>query len=209
MHIALYGATGLTGSRLLTELLSRGHKVTAVVRHPDKVQPREGLTIVEGDVSSAETIAARIKGADVVVSAYGPPHTDTDQLLTVTRSFLQAVKQAGVGRFLFVGGAGSLEVSPGVTLIGSGHLPQEWLAIATSHSKALELAKQSDVNWTCFSPAAYFGPGERTGKFRLGTDKLIADAQGNSRISMEDAAIAIVDELESPKHERGRFTAGY
>jgi len=164
---------------------------------------------VEGDASSAEAIASRIKGADAVVSAYGPPHTDTDQLLAVTENFLHAVKQAGVARFLYVGGAGSLEVAPGVTLIDSGHLPEAWIAIATSHAKALELAKKSDINWTCFSPAAFFEPGQRTGKFRLETDKLITDAQGNSRISMEDAAIAIVDELESPRHERARFTAGY
>jgi len=209
MHVALYGATGLTGSRLLSELLSRAHQVTAIVRNPEKLPVQHGLTLIEGDVSSAESIADAIQGADAVVSAYAPPHSDTDQLLRVTQNFLQAVKQAGVPRFLFVGGAGSLEVAPGVTLIASGHLPQEWLAIATSHSKALELARNSNLNWTCFSPSAYFGPGERTGKFRLDTDKLISDAQGNSRISMEDAAIAIVDELESPQHERGRFTAGF
>ncbi len=165
--------------------------------------------MVEGDVSSAESIAAKIDGADAVVSAYGPPPEDTDQLLPVTRNFLAAVKQAGVPRFLFVGGAGSLEVSPGLTLIDSGYLPEQWLGIAKSHSKALELARASDINWTCFSPAGYFEPGERTGKFQVETDKLVTDSAGNSRISMEDAAIAIVDELESPKYERGRFTAGY
>jgi putative NADH-flavin reductase len=209
MHVALYGSTGKSGSRILRELLSRGHSVTAIVRDPQKVDSEPGLSVVEGEVSSAEAIASRIKGAEAVVSAYAPPVDDTDQLLGVTQNFLQAVKQAAVPRFLFVGGAGSLEVAPGVTLIDSGHLPAEWLGIATSHSKALELAKKSDVNWTCFSPAAYFGPGERTGKFRLETDKLVTDAEGNSRISMEDFAIALVDELESPKHAGARFTAGY
>ena len=209
MHVALYGSTGKSGSRIQRELLSRGHSVTAIVRDPQKVASEPGLSVVEGDVSSADAIAGKIKGADAVVSAYAPPVNDTDLLLAVTQNFLEAVKQAGVSRFVFVGGAGTLEVSPGVTLIASGHLPAAWLGIATSHGKALELAKKSNVNWTCFSPAAYFGPGERTGKFRLETDKLVSDADGNSRISMEDAAIAIVDELESPKHERGRFTAGY
>lgn len=209
MHVVLYGATGKSGSRILRELLSRGHSVTAVVRAKGRLEPEAGLSIVEGDVSSAAAIAGRIQGADAVVSAYAPPVEDTDQLLAVTQNFLDAAKQAGVPRFVFVGGAGSLEVAPGVTLIDSGHLPAEWLGIATSHSKALELAKKSDINWTCFSPAAYFGPGERTGKFRLGADNLISDAQGNSRITMEDFAIALVDELESPKHERARFTAGY
>ncbi len=209
MHVALYGATGKSGSRILQELLSRGHSVTAIVRDAHKVDSLPGLSIVEGDVSSADAIAGKINGADAVVSAYAPPADDTDQLLAVTQRFLDAVKQAGVPRFIFVGGAGSLEIAPGVTLIESGHLPAEWLPIAISHGKALELAKKSDVNWTCFSPAAYFDLGERTGKFRLETDKLLTDAEGNSRISMEDFAIALVDELEAPKHERQRFTAGY
>ena len=209
MKIALYGATGNAGSRILTELLQRGHEVTAVVRDPAKVPAQDGLKVVAGDVHSAAGIAEKIAGADVVVSAYGPPHTDTDQLLGVTENFLAAVKAAVVGRFVFVGGAGSLEVAPGVTLLASGHLPEAWFAIATSHAKAQDLAKASDVNWTVFSPAAFFEPGERTGKFRVGGDQLIVDSAGKSWISMEDYAIALVDELETPKHERARFTAGY
>jgi putative NADH-flavin reductase len=209
MHIALYGATGKSGSRILTELLSRGHQVTAIARDPAKLAPQPGLTVVEGDVASREAIAGNIAGADAVVSAYAPPQQDTDQLLPVTEHFIDAIVEAGVPRLLIVGGAGSLEVAPGVTLIQSGHLPAEWLGIAISHAKALELLKQSSINWTYFSPAAYFGPGERTGKFRLGKDTLIANEQHESRISMEDYAIALVDELESPKHERERFTIGY
>jgi putative NADH-flavin reductase len=209
MHIALYGATGKSGSRILTELLSRGHQVTAIARDPAKLAPQPGLTVVEGDVASREAIAGNIAGADAVVSAYAPPQQDTDQLLPVTEHFIDAIVEAGVPRLLIVGGAGSLEVAPGVTLIQSGHLPAEWLGIAISHAKALELLKQSSINWTYFSPAAYFGPGERTGKFRLGKDALIANEQHESRISMEDYAIALVDELESPKHERERFTIGH
>jgi len=213
MHIALYGATGKSGSRILTELLSRGHQVTAIVRDPAKLSSKPGakpgLTVVEGDVASAETIANKIAGADAVVSAYAPPLDDTDQLLPVTQHFIKAAQKAGTPRLLIVGGAGSLEVAPGVTVIASGHLPAEWLPIAVSHAKALGLLKQSSINWTYFSPAAFFGPGERTGKFRLGKDQLIADEQHVSRISMEDYAIALVDELESPKHERERFTIGY
>jgi putative NADH-flavin reductase len=209
MHIALYGATGKSGSRILTELLSRGHQVTAIVRHPSKLGAQSGLKIVEGDVSSSEAIEEKIVGADAVVSAYAPPVNDTDQLLPVTLNFLHAVKVVGVPRLILVGGAGSLEVAPGVPLIASGHIPLEWLPIATSHAKALELLKKSDINWTYFSPAAFFGPGERTGKFRLGKDSLIADEKQQSIISMEDYAIALVDELETPKHERARFTIGY
>ena len=127
----------------------------------------------------------------------------------MTERFIAAVQQAGVARLIVVGGAASLEVAPGVTLLASGHLPAQWLPIATSHAKALDLLKQSPINWTYFSPAAFFEPGARTGKFRIGKDELIANEQHESRISMEDYAIALVDELESPRHERARFTIGY
>ncbi len=213
MHIALYGATGHSGSRILTELLSRGHHVTAITRDPAKLASQPNLTIKQGDADSAADIAANIKGADAVVSAYAPPADNTDQILSVTRNFIEAIKQAAASgkapRFLYVGGAASLEVAPGVTLLDSGHLPAEWQAIAKSHSDALGLIKKSDINWTSFSPAAFFQPGQRTGKFRLGKDQLITDAEGNSKISMEDYAIALVDELEKPQHERLRFTIGY
>lgn len=209
MHIAIYGATGKSGSRILTELLNRGHQVTAIVRDPSRLAVQPGLTVVQGDVDSASGIALKIKGADAVVSAYGPPPNDTDQLLPVTENLIEAVKDAGVPRLLIVGGAGSLEVAPGVTVISSGHIPAEWLPIAVSHAKVLEMVKKSSINWTYFSPAGFFVPGERTGKFRLGTDQLIANEQGDSRISLEDYAIALVDELETPKHERARFTIGY
>ena len=138
-----------------------------------------------------------------------PPQEDTDQLVEVTRRLIEALPRAGNPRLLVVGGAASLEVAPGVTLLASGHLPQEWFAIATSHAKALEVLKASDINWTYFSPAGFFEPGERTGKFRLGTESLIVDNKGLSRISMEDYAIAMADELERPAHERARFTIGY
>jgi putative NADH-flavin reductase len=209
MHIALYGATGKSGSRILTELLSRGHQVTAIVRDPAKLAAQPGLTVIEGDVSSAEAIASKTKGADAVVSAYGPPADDTDKLLPVTENFIEAAKKAGTPRTLIVGGAGSLEVAPGVTVIDSGHLPAPWMPIAVSHAKALDLLKKSDINWTYFSPAGFFEPGERTGKFRLGKDTLIADEKHESRISLEDYAIALVDELEAPQNERARFTIGY
>lgn len=209
MRFALYGATGHAGSRILTELLSRSHQVTAITRDPTKLAPQPNLTIKQGSVASAAAIAVNIKGADAVVSAYAPPPDDTDQIIPVTQNFIDAVKQTHVPRFLYVGGAASLEVTPGVTLLDSGHLPAEWQPIAKSHRDALDLIKKSDINWTSFSPAAFFEPGQRTGNFRLGKDQLITDAQGNSKISMEDYAIALVDELEKPQHERQRFTIGY
>jgi hypothetical protein len=209
MHIALYGATGASGSRILAELLSRNHQVTAIVRNPARLPAQPGLAVAEGDVSSADAIAEKIKGTDAVVSAYAPPADDTDQLVSATEQLITAVRQSRVPRLLVVGGAGSLEVAPGVTVIDSGHLPAQWLPIAISHAKTLDLLGKSDINWTYFSPAAFFVPGERTGKFRLGTNQLIANEQGDSRISLEDYAIALVDELETPKHERSRFTIGY
>jgi uncharacterized protein len=208
MNIVVYGATGKSGIRILTELLSRNHNVTAVARNP--IGLPANVKAVQDDLSDVDKIASIIAGFSAVVSAYAPPQDDTDQLLGVTARQIEAVRKAGNNiRLIVVGGAGSLEVAPGVTLLKSGHLPAEWVPIATSHEKALELLKKSDINWTYFSPAAFFAPGERTGKFRLDTNKLVADAQGNSRISMEDYAIALADELEKPAHERAQFTIGY
>ena len=207
MKVVLYGATGNAGSRILQELVSRGHTVTAVARDTSKLPST--VTAKQDDLSNADTIASVIQGADAVISAYSPPPGDTDALLGVTEREIAAVKKAGNIRLIIVGGAASLEVAPGVTLLASGHLPAPWIAIATSHEKALKMVQASDINWTYFSPAAFFEPGERTGKFRLGTDQLITDSKGESRISMEDFAIALVDELEKPAHERGRFTIGY
>ncbi|MGA8741302.1 MAG: NAD(P)H-binding protein [Terracidiphilus sp.] len=208
MNVVLFGATGKSGSRILTELLSRGHSVTAVARNPVGIPP--GVKAAKDDLGDVNKIAAVISGADAVVSAYAPPPDDTDQLLGVTERQIEAVRKVDKNtRLIVVGGAGSLEVAPGVTILQSGHLPAEWIPIAASHEKALRLLEKSDINWTYFSPAGFFEPGTRTGKFRLGTNQLIADAQGNSRISMEDYAIALVDELEKPAHQRARFTIGY
>lgn len=209
MKIVLCGATGQAGSRILNELLERGHKVTAVVRDPAKITPRDGLTVIEGDISNVDSIAAVSRGADALVSAYGPGPQHPELLPGATEKLLEAAKASGVPRFLWVGGAGALEVAPGVTLIASGHLPAEWMGIAVAHADALELARKSDVNWTCLAPSAYFEAGERTGKFRLAKDSLISDENHNSRISFEDYAVALVDELENPRHEGQRFTVGY
>ena len=211
MHIVLYGATGKSGSRILVELISRGHEVTAVARHianlPPKLPPN--VTAKEDDLSDVDRIASMITGAEALVSAYAPPQDNTDALLDVTERQIAAVKKAGKIRLVVVGWAGLLEISPGVTLLASGHLPAAWVPIATSHEEALKLLQKSDIDWTYFSPAAFFEPGERTGKFRLGTKELISDSKGESRISMEDYAIALVDELEKPSHRRAQFSIGY
>jgi hypothetical protein len=201
----------------LTELLGRGHEVVAIVRNPDKLAPNDGLTVQQGDLSSVEAIAEAIGGAQAVVSAYGPPADKTEQLLGVTKREIAAVQQVSqqasspehAPRLIVVGGAGSLEVAPGVTLESAKDFPAAWKPIAQAHEKALELLRASSIDWTYLSPSAFFEPGQRTGKFRLGQDQLLTAADGKSSISMEDYAIALVDELEQPQHRRQRFTVGY
>jgi putative NADH-flavin reductase len=209
LKVVLYGATGKAGSVILKELVDRGHKVVAAARTPEKVQKLKNVSAVQDDLSDPEKTASIIKGADAVVSAYGPPADESSQIIGATDCLVQGIQQAGGARLIVVGGAGSLFVAPGVTVRESGHLPKELIPIVDAHIQVLKNLKQSSSDWTYFSPAAFFEPGERTGKFRLGTDDLITDAQGNSRISFEDYAIALVDELENPQHRRGRFTIGY
>jgi uncharacterized protein len=209
MNVVVYGATGNAGKEIVKELLARGHHVTGVSRNVDSLKAIPGVTAKTDDLSNVDAIAATIKGADVVVSAYSPPADNTDALVDVTRREIEAVKKAGNMRLLVVGGAGLLEVAPGVTLIKSGHLPPQYLPIATAHEKALAVLRSSGINWTYLSPAAFFVPGERTGKFRLGTKELIADSKGESRVSFADYAIALVDEIEKPQHERSSFSVAY
>ncbi len=209
MNVVLYGGTGKAGSRILGELLSRGHQVKAVVRETAKLPQRPGLTAETGALNDVDAITQAIRGADAVISAYAPPMDAVEELVAVTKRLADAAKAAGEPRLLIVGGAGSLEVEPGVQLIDTPFLPEEWRPIALAHRGALQLLKSSDTNWTYLSPAAFFEPGERTGKFRLGKDNLIADEKGDSRISMEDYAIALVDELEKPEHLCQRFSVGY
>lgn len=209
MNVVLYGATGMIGSRVLKELVSRGHHVTAIVRDPSKVAPQPSVTVVKGDIFDSQQVAAQAKGADAVVSAYGPKPDAAEDVVPATRSLLAGLKEAGVKRLIVVGGAASLYVAPGVDIIDSGKLPEEYKAVAIAHRDVLKFLRTTDLDWTYFSPAAVIQPGERTGKFRLGDDWLVADEKGNSTISAEDYAIALVDELENPKHIRQRFTIAY
>ncbi|WP_374488056.1 NAD(P)-dependent oxidoreductase [Zoogloea sp.] len=220
MKVALLAATGQAGRTLIHELSRRGHQITAVARHLERLpEPLPaGVHPVQDDLGSAERIADIIRGADAVVSAYGPSRNDprftsdegyTDQLPAMVERFIDAAGQAGVPRLVVVGGAGSLWFAPGVTVLDSGFWPQAYVPIARSHVKAFAALRASSINWTYFSPPMLIQPGERTGQFRLGGDELIRDAQGNSRISFEDYAVALVDELERPAHERMRFTIGY
>lgn len=210
MRVVLYGAAGMIGSRILKELLSRGHTVTAVVRDPSKLQPQKNLTIEKGDLLDPAGIAKLAWGAEAIVSAFGPlSAAQASQLADAARALIAGARRAGSPRIIVVGGAGSLEVSPGRQLVDSPSFPDAYKPVALAHRDALNILRECDLNWTCFSPAATIQPGERTGKFRLGLDSLISDGKGNSSISAEDYAVALVDEVEQARHTKQRFTIGY
>ncbi|HZR35623.1 MAG TPA: NAD(P)-dependent oxidoreductase [Nevskia sp.] len=208
MKIALFG-TGMIGSRIAREALSRGHQVTVVARTPGKVPKDLQVQEVQGDARDADSIARAVRGHDAVISAVGVGTGEQSGLLEASKALLEGVKQAGVPRLLVVGGAGSLEVKPGVQLVDLPEFPAAYKAPALAHREVLGLVRQADLDWTYLSPAAVIAPGERTGKFRLGGEQLVADAKGESRISAEDYAVAMIDELERPCHIRQRFTLGY
>jgi len=206
----------MIGSRILKELLSRGHTVTVVARDPSKVAPQNNVTIEKGDMLDADNIAKVAKGSDVVISSYGlpsgaqgPDPTKVSQLVEATRALIAGVRRAGAPRIIMVGGAGSLEVSPGLQIVDAPTFPDAYKPVALAHRDAFYVMRESDLNWTYFSPAMMIQPGERTGKFRLGKDALVSDDKGNSAISAEDYAIALVDEVEQGRHTKQRFTIGY
>lgn len=213
--IVLIGASGFIGSAILKEALDRGHHVTGIVRNPERVDiVHPNLVVRKADVSSAETTAKLCKGADAVISAYNPGWKNPDiagETLKTYPAILEGVKKAGVIRFLIVGGAGTLFVSPGMRLMDSGAIPDVVLPpVKALGSFYLDiLTNEKEVDWVFFSPAGTIAPGERTGKFRLGKDDLVRDAAGNSRISVEDYAVAMIDELETRAHHKERFTIGY
>ena len=202
MKVALIGASGQAGSRLLAELTRRGHQVTGIARHPEKIAARPGVAARKGDVFDKAGIVALIKGHDAVISSVHFTASDPKILI-------EAVRESGVKRYFVVGGAGSLEVAPGVKLIDTPQFPAAYKAEASKGGEFLELLRnENDLEWTFLSPSAMFVAGERTGKFRLGKDQLLTNEKGSS-ISFEDFAIAAVDELEKPAHVRQRFTVGY
>ncbi|KQN82284.1 3-beta hydroxysteroid dehydrogenase [Sphingomonas sp. Leaf67] len=202
MDVVVLGASGNAGSEITRELASRGHRVRAIARKPDAIPDLPGVTRITGDAHDPSELAERIAGADAVISAL---HFDV-----TADTLLAALRKAGVERLLVTGGAASLEVAPGVRLIDSPDFPAAWRDIAMGGIAFLDaLRPVQDVDWTFFSPAALIEPGERTGRFRLGTDTLVTDDAGVSRISFADFAIAMVDELETHRHPRARFTAAY
>lgn len=203
MKIAVIGGTGRVGSRIVEELSKRAHDITVIARHPEKVPARPNVTAVQADVFDVDALAKAVAGHDVVVSAVRFIDSDPARLIA-------AVKQARIGRYAVVGGAGSLEVAPGVALASTPEFPAAYMAEAEKGGVFLDLLRrETGVDWTFLSPSALFVEGERTGKFRLGGDQLLTDAAGKSWISFEDYAVALADEIERPAHSRERFTVGY
>jgi uncharacterized protein len=213
MKIALIGATGFVGSAVLQEALNRGHEVTAIVRHPEKLQSQMKLHAQKGDVRNEDEVARLVAGHDAVISAFNPGWINSDlysQQVKGARAIINGVKRAGVKRLLFVGGAGSLEVKPGVQSVDTPEFPKEWKQGSLATREALNmLSQEPSLEWSYLSPSADLFSGQRTGKFRLGTDQLLKDANGQSRISTADYAMAMIDEVEKPTHIRQRFTVGY
>lgn len=201
-RIALIGASGNAGSRILKELSDRGHAVTAIARSPEKIAEFPGVTPVAGDAQDGAALAELLRGHDAVVSSLRFIGTDFSIIVN-------ALREAGITRYLVVGGAASLEVAPGQRLLDQPDFPEAYKEEASHGAATLDyLRRLDDLEWTFLSPSAMFVPGARTGTFRLGKDELLTGESGSS-ISFEDYAIAMVDEIENPKHICQRFTVGY
>lgn len=214
-NVLLIGATGFVGSAVLNELVSRGHKVTAVARNVEKVAKSELVDVVKEDVANVDAIAKLAEGKDAIISAYNPGWTNPDIATLISENYpkiLSAAKKSGVKRLLIVGGAGTLFCAPGLRVVDSGAIPEEIMGgVRPLGDFYLDtLMNENDIDWVFFSPAGVFDQqGKKTGNYRLGKDDLIVDAEGNSHISVQDYADAMVNELEKPAHHKERFTIGY
>lgn len=211
LKIALFGATGMIGSRVAAEAARRGHTVTALSRNPERV-PTDvaNLKAASADVLDAASVAEAVRGSDVVASAYAPPQGDAGVIVAASKTLVDGTRAAGVKRLVVVGGAGSLEVAPGTQLVDTAGFPDAYKTIALAHRDALAYYRTvSDLDWTFFAPAALIAPGERTGTFRTAANVLVADKDGNSTISAEDYAIAFVDEIEQARFIRQIATVAY
>jgi hypothetical protein len=198
---------------VLSEALNRGHRVTAIVRNPEKLPQHSQLSAAKCDVSNEDAVAEVVKGHAAVISAFNPSRLSRDNNKPQTetiRSLIAGMKRAAVKRLLVVGGAGSLEVAPGLQLVDTPDFPAIWKAGSLATREVLNILRsEQELEWSFLSPSAVLEPGQRTGHFRLGTDQLLVDSTGQSKISLEDYAMAMIDELENPKHIRLRFTVGY
>ena len=214
-NVLLIGATGFVGSAVLNELVSRGNKVTAVVRNIEKLAKSDLVDAVKEDVANVDAIAKLAEGKDAIISAYNPGWTNPDIATLISENYpkiLEAAKKSGVERLLIVGGAGTLFCAPGLRVVDSGAIPEEIIGGVRPLGDFYlnTLMNENDIDWVFFSPAGVFDQqGKKTGNYRLGKDDLIVDAEGNSHISVQDYADAMVNELEKPAHHKERFTIGY
>jgi len=213
MRIAIIGASGQIGAFIRDEALTRGHQVTAIVRHPEKItvqNPR--LTIVKADVLK-DKVDELVKGHDAVISAYNPGWSNPDiynEQIKGYKAIISGVKKSGIKRLLVVGGAGTLEVAPGVQLIDTVTFPKLVKdGVLATRETLYMLKKEKELEWTFLSPPSSIAPGERTGHYRVGKDQLLKNKEGESKISTQDYAVAMLDELEHPQHIRERFTVAY
>lgn len=213
MKVALIGATGYVGSRMMIEALQRGHEVTAIARHPERLPQVLQLHPAQGDVFDQEAIATLVAGHDAVIDAFHPgwgTSESGERQLAGEQAIIAAVKQAGIARLLLVGSAGTLEIAPHLDLLDTAEFPEEMKATARASRAVLQqLRSEENLQWTVLTPPAILEPGQRTGSFRLDDDQLITDEHGLSKISLEDYAVAMIDELENPQHAGQRFTIGY
>jgi len=216
MKLVLFGATGNVGRRIAAEAANRGHTVVGVVRDPAAVQsPDPRVTLVRGDATDAASVASVVKGADAVVSAISPRPNPRGlpqpRLAENARALIAGLREAGVARVLYVGGASTLEIAPGRQLVDEPSFPEVYKAEALEGREALGIwrGEADGLDWTFLSPAVEIGPGERTGKYRTTGEQLLFDANGKSFISFEDYAVAVLDELERPAHVRQRFGVAY
>ncbi|CAI1529740.1 MULTISPECIES: NAD(P)-dependent oxidoreductase [Serratia] len=213
MKVAIIGATGFVGRRVVDEALARGLQVTAIARQKKDLPDNANLAVALGDVADGPWLAKQLAGHDVVISAYNPGWAETDlyeKTAKGAQQILAAVKQSAVKRLLYVGGAGSLEVAPGVELVDTPQFPENIRPGAQAvRDLRNALKKETQLDWTYLSPAALLEPGKRTGQFRLGTTQLLMKGDAPANISVEDLAVAIIDEVEKPQFIKAQFTAAY
>jgi uncharacterized protein len=210
MDVVVLGASGTIGKAIVQEALKRKHEVTAAVRNPETFTlEHERLHITTVDVLDSASVAAAVRGHEEVISAYGPALGQEKDLITAAKAIVEGMQEAGLNRLLVVGGAGSLKTETGELLMDTENFPAEIKPLAEAHAQAYEVYKNTELDYTYTSPAAVVQSGRRTGQFRIGLDRLVFDENGESMISVEDFAVAMVDELEEGNFSRTRFTVAY
>jgi len=214
MKILLIGATGNIGQRILKEALDKGYEVTAAQRHPDALKVQHAnLVVIKGDLLNETELPSLLSGYDLIISAISAAGGSTpEQFKKANENLIVVLKGKPDQRLIIVGGAGNTEVAPGIRVVDSpimDSLPEEWKPDIFAHAYVLDLYRKSEINWTYFSPARDVEPGERTGKYRLGTTNMIIDSNGDSKISMEDYAAALVDEIENKQFVKQQMSIGY